>query len=120
MPPKFTVNKARVFAILADDKGHANQELIKKLGQDKGNMSRLLLGMKEDELIYEGSNRPTTNPESKKPGKKEEPFYIKKDNRVYSSFVDFVVIKREKELFAEFLGSDHMNKVIAEKGFLFA
>ena len=120
MPPKFTANSAEVFVILTDDEGHANWDLIKELGQDKSNKSRLLRDMVEEELIYEGPSRPTRNPKSKKPRKKEEPFYIRKNDRAYSSFVDFVVINCEKELFAEFLGSDHMNKVIAEKGFLFA
>ena len=120
MPPKFTVNKARVFATLADDKGHANKDLIKELGQDKSNMSRLLQGMMVDELIYQGPKQPTFDSESKKRLGKKDPFFIRNDGRVYSSFIDFVVINCEKELFAEFLGSDHMNKVIAEKGFLFA
>jgi len=120
MPSEFTVDRARVLAILADDKGHANWDLCQKLGKDRGNMSRELRVMVEGELIYEGPTRYTTNPKSKNRQYPERPFYIREDNRVYTSFVDFILGENLREVLIEFLRSNHMKKIIAEKGFLFA
>jgi hypothetical protein len=121
MPSKFTVDRAKVLAILADDEGHANNDLCKRLGKnDLGNMSRFLKAMQEDGLIHKGSSRPTSNPRSKRPGSPEQPFYIDKNDDFYSSFVDYVVKEDLKDDLAIFLRSNHMNGIIAEKGFIFA
>jgi hypothetical protein len=120
MPPKFTVDRAKVLAILSDDEGHANWELSEKLEEDTGNMSKQLQSMEKDELISKGPSRDTTNPKSKNRKYREDPFYIKKDDRVYSSFVDYVVKEDLKDDLTMFLRSNSMKKIIAEKGFLFA
>lgn len=120
MPSEFTFDRAKVFALLADDKGHTNWELCKKMKKDCGNMSRVLQSMEEGELIYKGPPRRTTNPRSTKPRQQEDPFYIRKDNRVYTSFVDFILKEDLIEVLIEFLRSKHMESIVAENGFLFA
>ena len=106
MPPKFTADRAKVLAILADDEGHANHDLCKRLGKnDPGNMSSFLKEMQKEGLILKGPSRPTSNPISKRPGSPEQPFYIDKNDDFYSSFVDYVVKEDLKDDLAIFLRS---------------
>lgn len=106
--------------ILADDEGHANWDLCERLGIDRGNMTRELRAMEEDGLIYKGPSRSTTNPKHKNKQYLEHPFYIGKDNSVYTPFVNFIIKEDLRDVLIEFLRSDHMKKIIAERGFLFA
>lgn len=120
MSSEFTVGRARIFVILADDEGHANWELSKRLGIDRGNMTGELRAMEEDGLIYKGPSRRNTNPEHKNKRYPEQPFYIIKDNIVYTSFVNFILKEDLRAILIEFLRSNHVRKIISEKGFLLA
>jgi DNA-binding MarR family transcriptional regulator len=68
----FNKNELRVFAFLADEKGHGSWEMRKKLGIDKGHLSNVLKELESNGLIYR-DERPLARPPGKRGPKIEYP-----------------------------------------------
>jgi DNA-binding MarR family transcriptional regulator len=74
----FNETELKVFAFLADDKGHALWQMCNEMNIDEGRLSKILKGLNSKGLIYK-KERSLDRPAGERGPKIEYPWYIQKD-----------------------------------------
>ena len=101
---QFTDNDIEILMILSDDEGHPQWEVAKITGIAKSNLSPIIKKLKDENVVYEGDPRQTTNKKSRRPNTKEYPLYVIKDIEVYNAIMANINLRIEDNF-------DYMNYV---------
>lgn len=119
-----------ILMVLADDEGHAQWEISERTGIERSNINTIVKELIEDNIIFMGNPRKTTNPKSKRPRSKEFPLYIIKTleayrtilinihNRIEENIISIDMSIRQEELAYTQIGLERYKLCFNKKGLL--